>query len=79
MILGAIFPTLWKIFLTQERDIVITSKARIHQDDGVRVSHPDSGYELWLNGNIDHAVRVIERKKKEVDSEQNWGESESFN
>ena len=70
MILGAILHTLRKINLTPERDVVITSNMRIGPDDGVHVSHPDSGFELWLSGNIDHVVTV-----KKVDLEEDRGES----
>ncbi|KAN0128047.1 hypothetical protein V8E53_014148 [Lactarius tabidus] len=71
MILSAILLTLQDITLTQERDVAITSKAQIGQDAGVHITHPDSGYELWLSGNINYAVTVIELKEEKEDLEKN--------
>ena len=56
MILDAILLALRKIASTQKRDVAILREMRIGQGDGVQISHPVSGYELWLSGNVDYAV-----------------------
>jgi hypothetical protein len=56
MILDAILLTLAGIALTQKRNIAILPEMRITQGNGVQISHPISGYELWLSGNVDYAV-----------------------
>ena len=56
MILDAILLTLRKITLTQQSDVAILPEMRIAQGDGIQISHPISGYELWLSGNVDYVV-----------------------
>ncbi|KAM6488959.1 hypothetical protein JOM56_015595 [Amanita muscaria] len=57
MILDAILLTLAEIASTQKRGVAIFPEMRISRGDGVKVSHPASGYELWLsNGNVDYVV-----------------------
>jgi len=56
MILDAILLALAQIASTQHRSVAILPDMRIAQGDGVYVSHPVSGYELWLSGNVDYAV-----------------------
>ena len=70
MILDAILLALWKIALTQQRDVAILPEMRIAQGDGVQISHPVSGYELWLSGSLGYAVIEYE------DVMDNKGESE---
>ncbi|KAF8555271.1 hypothetical protein OG21DRAFT_1411149, partial [Imleria badia] len=41
---------------TQMRGIVIIPEMRIAKGDGVSISHPISGYELWLCGKANYAV-----------------------
>ncbi|KAH8995653.1 hypothetical protein EDB92DRAFT_1968910 [Lactarius akahatsu] len=48
--------TLWKISSTREFDIAILPEMRVTHGDGVQLSHPTLGYELWLSGNVDYAV-----------------------
>jgi hypothetical protein len=56
MILNAILLSLAEIASTQKRNVAILPEMRIAQQDAVQISHPFSGYELWLSGNIDYAV-----------------------
>jgi hypothetical protein len=56
MILDAILLALAEIASTQKRGVAILPEMRIAQGDGVQISHPVSGYELWLSGNVDYAV-----------------------
>ena len=62
MILDAILHALVKIASTQQRDVAILPKMRISQGDGVQISHPVSGYELWLSGIVDYAVIEYENR-----------------
>ena len=70
MILDAILLTLVKIVSTQQRRVAILPEMRITEGDGVQISHPVSGYELWLSGNVDYVVIEYENVKD------NKGESE---
>jgi hypothetical protein len=45
-----------KIALTQQRSIAVLPETRIAQGDGVKISHPVSGYELRLGSNVDCVV-----------------------
>lgn len=54
MILDAILLALAEIASTQKRGVAILPEMRIAQGDGVQVSNPVSGYELWLSGNVDY-------------------------
>jgi hypothetical protein len=56
MILDAVLLTLAEIASTQDRGIAILPEMRIAQGDSIQISHPISGYELWLSGNVDYAV-----------------------
>jgi hypothetical protein len=56
MILDAILLALAEIASTQKRGVAILPEMRIGQGDGVQISHPDSGYELWLSGSVDYVV-----------------------
>lgn len=56
MILDALLLALAELSSTLTKGIAILPEMRIAQGDGVRVSHPASGYELWLSGNVDYAV-----------------------
>ena len=56
MILDAILLALAEIASTQKRGVAILPEMRIAQGDGVQISHPVSGYELWLSRNVDYAV-----------------------
>ncbi|KAF8071973.1 hypothetical protein FPV67DRAFT_1560692 [Lyophyllum atratum] len=56
MILDAILLALAEIASTQKSGVAILPEMRIAQGDGVQISHPVSGYELWLSGNVDYAV-----------------------
>lgn len=56
MILDAILLALTEIASTQKRGVAILPEMRIAQGDGVQISHPVSGYELWLSGSVDYAV-----------------------
>ncbi|KAH9083809.1 hypothetical protein EDB83DRAFT_2309719 [Lactarius deliciosus] len=48
--------TLQKITSTQHTDVAILPGMRVTNSDGVQISHPTSGYELWLSDNIDYVV-----------------------
>ena len=63
MILDAILLALAEIASTQTRGIAILPEMRLAQGDGVQISHPVSGYELWLSGNVDYAVIEYEDVK----------------
>lgn len=56
MILDAILLTLAEISSTNKTGVAILPEMRIAQGDGVQISHPVSGCELWLSGNVDYAV-----------------------
>ncbi len=56
MILDAILLASRKIASTQQRDVAILPEMKIAEGDGVQISHPVSGYELSLSGNVDYAV-----------------------
>jgi len=56
MILDAILLALAEIASTQTRGVAILPGIRITQGDGIQISHPVSGYELWLSGNVDYGV-----------------------
>lgn len=70
MILDAIILAVAQICSAQKSGIAILPEMRIAQGDGVQICHPISGYELWLNGNVDYAILEYE------DVEDNKGESE---
>ena len=56
MILDAILLTLAEISSTKQRGITIIPEVKIAHRDEVKISHPNSGYELWLSGTVDYAV-----------------------
>jgi hypothetical protein len=56
MILDAILLTSAQICSAQQRKVAILPGLRIAQEEGVRIAHPVSGYEVWLSGNVDYAV-----------------------
>ena len=56
MILDVVLLALAEIASTQGRGVAILPEMRLAQGDGVQISHPDSGYELWLSGSVDYAV-----------------------
>lgn len=72
MIIDAILLTLRKITSTQRTDIAILPEMKITEDDGVRIVHPTSGHELWLNSSVDYAVveynLEMDNKKRLLDS-----------
>jgi hypothetical protein len=63
MILDAILLALAEIASTRTRGIAILPEMRLAQGDEVQISHPVSGYELWLSGNVDYAVIEYEDVK----------------
>jgi hypothetical protein len=69
MILDAILLALAEIASNHQREVAILPEMRIASGDGVQISHPVSGYELWLSGNVDYAVIEYE------DVKDNKGES----
>jgi len=56
MILDAILLALAEIASTQQKGVAILLEMRIAPGDGVQISHPVSGYKLWLSGSVDYAV-----------------------
>lgn len=56
MILDAILLAMAEISSTQKRGVAILPKMRIAQGSGVNISHPNSGHDLWLSGNVDYMV-----------------------
>ncbi|KAF8558058.1 hypothetical protein OG21DRAFT_1504752 [Imleria badia] len=63
MILDGILLTSAVIASTQTRGVVILPEMRITKGDGVCISHPASGYELWLSDVADYAVIEYEDMK----------------
>jgi hypothetical protein len=63
MILDAVLLAVRRIASTQQRDVAIIPEMRLGQGDGVRISHPISGYELWLSGKVDYTVIEYENVK----------------
>ncbi|KAH9058876.1 hypothetical protein EDB87DRAFT_1578043 [Lactarius vividus] len=63
MILDALLLALRKISSTQEFDVAILPEMRITHGNGVQISHPTSGDELWLDGNVDYAVIDIKHRR----------------
>ena len=53
MVLDAILLALAEISSTQHKEVAILPGMSI---SGVKISHPVSGYGLWLSGNLDYAV-----------------------
>ncbi|KIJ17030.1 hypothetical protein PAXINDRAFT_175654 [Paxillus involutus ATCC 200175] len=45
-----------EITSTERSGVAILPEMKIGPRDGVQISHPVSGYELWLIGNVDYAV-----------------------
>jgi hypothetical protein len=70
MILDAILLTSAQICSTQQRKVAILPGLRIAQEEGVRIAHPVSGYEVWLSGNVDYAV--IEYEDVEDNKGTSW-------
>lgn len=60
MILDAMLLALAEIVSTEKSGVAILPEMRIASGDGVQISHPVSGYELWLSGNVDYAVLEYE-------------------
>ncbi|KIM38265.1 hypothetical protein M413DRAFT_20101 [Hebeloma cylindrosporum] len=56
MILDAVLLALAEISSTQQKQVAILPEMRIGPGDGIHISHPVSGYELQLGGNVDYAV-----------------------
>lgn len=56
MILDAILLALAEVASGEQREVAILPEMRIAQGDGVQITHPNSGFELWLSGNVDYAV-----------------------
>ena len=56
MILDTILLALTEIASVKHRSVAILPEMRIPQGDEVQIVHPISGYELWLNGNVDYAI-----------------------
>lgn len=73
MIFDAILLALAEVYSTDKRGVAILPGMRIAQGDAVQICHLDSGYELWLSGNlnVDRAVIAYEDvwdHKGELDS-----------
>ncbi|KAH9176696.1 hypothetical protein EDB89DRAFT_1939432 [Lactarius sanguifluus] len=64
MIIDAVLLALRKITSTQHTDVAILPGMRVTNGDGVQISHPTSGYELWLSDNIDYVVIEYENDNK---------------
>ena len=47
--------TLRKFSKSEKQDIAILPEIML-RGDGVKVTHPATGYELWLTGNVDYGV-----------------------
>ncbi|KIJ42161.1 hypothetical protein M422DRAFT_60388 [Sphaerobolus stellatus SS14] len=56
MVLDSILLALAEIISDKQRGVAILPEMRIAQGDGVPITHPVSGYELWLSGSVDYAV-----------------------
>ncbi|KAL4251082.1 hypothetical protein ABKN59_005641 [Abortiporus biennis] len=62
MILDAILLALAGVASVEQRSVAILPEMRLAQGEGVQITHPISGYELWLSGNVDYAVIEYENK-----------------
>lgn len=67
MILGAVLLALAEIASAEQRSVAILPELRIAQGKGVQITHPTSGYELWLSGNVDYAVIEYEEDEDNKD------------
>lgn len=56
MIVDAVLLTLRRISKSQDRDVAILPDLRLGHGTGVKVTNPDTGYELRLTGNVDFGV-----------------------
>jgi hypothetical protein len=56
MVLDAILLALAEVASGEQREVGILPEMRIAQGDGVQIAHSNSGFELWLSGNVDYAV-----------------------
>lgn len=56
MILDAILLALTEIASAEQRSVAILPEMRIPQGDEVQITHPVSGYELWLSGSVDYTI-----------------------
>ncbi|KAG9309681.1 hypothetical protein JVU11DRAFT_10353 [Chiua virens] len=56
MVLDAVVLALAEIVSTEKSGVAILPEMRITPRDGVQISHPVSGYELWLSGSVDYAI-----------------------
>jgi len=56
MVLDAILIALSDIAETGQSGIAILPEAKIGPGDGIQVTNPKTGYELWLSGSADYAV-----------------------
>lgn len=68
MVLDAMLLTLQRVSLTQQRHIVIRRDCTIGQhEDGVKVTNPNTQFELWLSGKTNYMVieKVVNMRKSE--------------
>ncbi|KAF5322609.1 hypothetical protein D9619_001348 [Psilocybe cf. subviscida] len=56
MILDAVLLSLTEIASVGQRSATILQGLKVPSTDGVQVTHPVSGSELWLSGNVDYVV-----------------------
>lgn len=56
MILDSILLALTEIASFNQRNVAILPEMKIPPADEVQITHPVSGFQLWLSGNVDYAV-----------------------
>lgn len=67
IIIDAMFMGLAEILSDGEMKVAVVPEMRLHSSDGVLISNPTTGYELWLGGVIDYVVvRLTELYKREL-------------
>lgn len=62
MILHAVLLRATEIASVEHRSVAILPGMRIPEGEEAHVTHPESGYELWLSGNVDYAIFEYEDK-----------------
>ena len=61
MIIDAVLLALPKVMDCTKDDIAIMPGMRLAPADGVQITNPLSGFQLWLDGSVDYAVIKYEK------------------
>lgn len=69
MVIDAVLFKLQKILhgqnpvYNQIYNVALLPEMKLSHKDGIKVTHPVTGYELWLTGSIDYTVIYYDRKQ----------------